>query len=94
MQQRGLSRGSNVLTHAIRTFFGNDVFVSFTFTKANWILPSENSSIKSTSSPSIIMYQLEPSVHSICLHTSSTLDLQYAFFTTILLESADERGSN
>jgi hypothetical protein len=39
-------------TQAIRTFFGRAVFGSFTLTNANWMRPSENSSIKSTSSPS------------------------------------------
>jgi hypothetical protein len=36
----------------MRTLLGSPVFTSLTFTKANWIFPSENSSIRSANSPS------------------------------------------
>ena len=39
-------------TQAIRAFLGSDVLGSLTLTKANWMRPSENSSIRSISSPS------------------------------------------
>ena len=41
-----------ILTHATRTFLGRPELGSLTLTKANWILPSESSSIRSVSSPS------------------------------------------
>lgn len=43
---------SEIGTHAIRTLFGRLVFGSLTLTNANWILPSEKSSMRSWSSPS------------------------------------------
>ena len=46
------SRGTGQHTQAISTFFGRDEFGSLTLTKANWMRPSENSSIRSSSSPS------------------------------------------
>jgi len=51
-----VSRGffGGELTHAIRTFLGNDVFGSLTLTNANWMRPSENSSTRSSSSPSAL----------------------------------------
>ena len=46
------------LTHAIKTLLGKVVFGSLTFKKANCILPSENSSMRSISSPSTIFVSL------------------------------------
>lgn len=52
-QHRIPGRCCGELTQAIRTFLGSDVFGSLTLTKANWMRPSENSSIRSSSSPSV-----------------------------------------
>ena len=41
-------------TQAIRTFLGSDELGSLTLTKANWMRPSENSSIRSSNSPSAL----------------------------------------
>jgi hypothetical protein len=46
------------LTQAIRTFLGSDELGSLTLTKANWMRPSENSSTRSTSSPSVYCQHL------------------------------------
>jgi hypothetical protein len=42
--------------HAMSTLLGSVVFGSLTLRKANWILPSENSSIKSANSPSPVVW--------------------------------------
>lgn len=39
-------------TQAMRTFLGSEELGSLTLTKANWMRPSENSSTRSSSSPS------------------------------------------
>jgi hypothetical protein len=49
-----LNAAVHLLTHPMSTYFGRVVFGSLTLTNANWIRPSEKSSIRSTSSPSII----------------------------------------
>lgn len=89
MEQEGI-------TQAMRTFFGRLVFGSFTFTKANWILPSENSSIKSISSPSDtgVSRRVGVGQREANKATSSPKNLQNTLFAGILLESAHEGSLN
>jgi hypothetical protein len=79
------------LTQAIKTCFGNPVFGSLTLTKANCTFPSEKSSIKSTSSPSVrpaVSTSNGPQTATMGLRTSSALHLQNTLLpASILLES-------
>ena len=80
-------------THAIKTHLGRVVLGSLTLTKANWIRPSENSSTRSTSSPSA-RKRVSNSQSFAAAHvrrTASTLHFQNALFAAIVLESADKR---
>ena len=51
-------------TQAIRTFLGSDELGSLTLTKANWMRPSENSSIRSSNSPSAFVRQRSSLLHN------------------------------
>lgn len=78
----------------MRTFFGNLLFGSLTFTKANWMRPSEKSSTRSANSPS-----KQDSCQCICKHgavntsplTAGALDLEDTLLSAVLLESAHQR---
>lgn len=81
-------------TQATRTHFGSVVLGSLTFTKPNCIRPSENSSIRSTSSPSVLLLAFEYEISYMRQHTSCSLQLHDALLSTILLKCANQRSGD